>query len=75
MFVSCEGRDFCDWPIPRPEDPRRACVCVCVCVTAIRYNSNPLHLQRVGSRDPTTNNLFQFHKRFGPAGSSSGNQC
>ena len=45
--VCCEGTGFCDWPIPLPEEPHRACVCVCVCVTAIRYNINPLHLAEI----------------------------
>jgi hypothetical protein len=55
MSVSCEccvlfDRGFCDGPIILPEDSYRLCVCVCVCVSVIRCNSNPLHVQSVGSR-------------------------
>jgi len=48
--VRCAGRDFCGWPIPHPTARARRCVCVRVRVVC---NSNFLHLQWVGRRDPT----------------------
>jgi len=50
-FVCCHVRSPCDGPIFRPEESYWVCVCVCVCMcvslSSIKYNSNPLHLQRV----------------------------
>ena len=47
------GGGLCHGPILRPEESYRVCVCVCACALTLECdqvcNSNPLHLQRVGS--------------------------
>ena len=64
MFVCCvccvlSGRGLCNGLILHPGESYRVCMCVyvCVCVSTcvIRCNTNPLHLRRVGRRDPNKN--------------------
>ena len=54
MNVVCyTGRGHCDGPISRPEES----YLMCVSLSVIRCNNNLLHLQRVGRRGPTKNNI------------------